>query len=201
MLNRFTGQSPFDPWKNDKLMRSDSYERPGVLLGEMILEKDHHNRLSLFLAHWDYCDAPWPWRSYLAERLRYTLRHVSLAEYLSEEAREWFDSLPAEIEIYRGCQRYRERGLSWTVDIKVAEGFARGKRCRNSVPTLVSALINKRHVFGVFIDRNESEIVVDPRRLRRLRLLEFHPEAIAIAQAAEVNERQEELEDQISKGY
>jgi hypothetical protein len=182
MLNRCTGQFPFDPWKNDKLTRSNSYERPGVLLDEMILEKDHHNRLSLFLAHWDHCDAPWIWRSYLAEQLRYTLTHVSLADCLSEEVRAWFNSFPPEIEIYRGCQRGRERGLSWTVDMKVAQGFARGKRCYNSVPTLVSALIPKQHVFGVFPDRNESEIVVDPRRLRRLG---FRPEAIAIAQAAE----------------
>jgi hypothetical protein len=76
--------------------------------------------------------------------------------------------LAAEIAIYRGCQRGRERGLSWTTDIKVAEGFAAGKRCINSMPTLVTAVIPKAYVFGVFIERKESEITIDPRRLRRL---------------------------------
>jgi hypothetical protein len=76
--------------------------------------------------------------------------------------------LAAEIAIYRGCQRGRERGLSWTTDIKVAEGFAAGKRCINSMPTLVTAVIPKAYVFGVFIERKENEITIDPRRFRRL---------------------------------
>jgi len=137
----------------------------------MFSEKDHHIRMALFLRYWSICDAPWPWRSLLADVLRYTLMHVSLTECLSEEARALLDSLPPEIGIYRGCQKSRERGLSWTCDIKVAEGFAKGKRCCNSIPTLVSAVIPKQHVFGVFTNRNESEIVVDYRRLRRLRRL------------------------------
>jgi hypothetical protein len=116
----------------------NSYQRPGVLLDEMVLEEDHHKRMHLFLRYWSICDAPWPWRSYLAGVLRYTLRHISLAECLAEEARGRLDSLPPTIEIYRGCQRFRERGLSWTTDVSVAQGFARGNRCRNSVPTLVA---------------------------------------------------------------
>jgi hypothetical protein len=145
----------------------------------MALEDDHYKRMTLFLTCWSICsDAPSPWRSYLAEELRYTLKYVSLAECLLGEAREWFDSLPPVIEIYRGCQRVRKRGLSWTTDVNVAQEFARAKRCHNSVPTLVSALIPKQHVFGVFLDRNENEIVVDPRRLRHLRQL-------AITQATE----------------
>jgi hypothetical protein len=167
---------PFQPRKNDKLLMCDSYLRPGVLWNEMVREPDHHNRMALFLTYWPCCDAPWRWRSYLAEELRYTLMYVSLAECLPEKVRECFNSLPPEIEIYRGCQRYRERGLSWTVDLEVAQGFAIGKRCRNSVPTIVSALIPKEHVFGIFADRNESEITVDPRRLRRIRHLELHRE-------------------------
>jgi hypothetical protein len=169
-----------------KLSMCTSYERPMALCAAMALEEDHHKRMALFLKYWSICDAPWPWRSNLAAELRYTLTHVSLVECLSQEARDWLDSLPTEIEIFRGCQRYRERGLSWTANIKVAQGFAKGKRCRNSVPTFISALIPKQHVFGVFVDRSESEIVVDPRRLRRLRHLELRQEAeTAIVQAAE----------------
>jgi hypothetical protein len=93
-------------------------------------------RLALFLEWWTVCDAPWKWRSLLAKELRYTLRHVRLVDILSNEARAWFDSLPPEIELYRGCERGRERGLSWTADINVALKFAWGRRCTNHVPTL-----------------------------------------------------------------
>jgi len=164
--------------QHDRLCRCNSYERLAVLCGAMALEDDHHERMALFLEYWSICDAPWgPWCPLLAKMLRYTLKHVSLPQCLPEEAREQFNALPPEIEIYRGCQRYRERGLSWTTDLNVAQKFARGVRCCNSVPTLVSARIPKQHIFGVFTDRDESEIVVDYRRLRRLRHLELHQEA------------------------
>ena len=35
-------------------------------------------------------------------------------------------------------------------------------------PTLASAVIPKQHIVGIFLDRNESEVAVDPRRLRKL---------------------------------
>jgi hypothetical protein len=159
------------PSAKDRLYWANSYERPEALYYAMVEEENHRARLSLFLKHWSSCDAPWIWRSDLANALRLTLMHVSLTECLPEDAREWFDALLEEIEIYRGCQRGRERGLSWTTDFNVALGFAQGKRCINTDPTLVTAVIPKRHVFGVFIRRNESEIAVDPRRLRRLRNL------------------------------
>jgi hypothetical protein len=125
--------------------------------------------LALFLYHWTRCDAPWCWRTYLAEELRSTLQHVALTDVLGADEREWFTALPDDITIYRGCERGRERGLSWTTDINIASGFAKGKRCINRVPTLMTAIIPKRHVFGVFLERKESELAVDPRRLRRLR--------------------------------
>jgi hypothetical protein len=158
----------FNPWTNKNLQLCNSYQRTEVLFYEMVREPDDRNRMSLFLTHWCDCDAPWEWRSYFAGQLRQTLTRVSLADCLEHDELDWFNSLPAEIEIYRGCQRGRERGLSWTTDLNVAEGFARGKRCINSAPTLMSATIPKQHLFGVFAGRSESEIAVDLRRLRRL---------------------------------
>jgi hypothetical protein len=114
------------------------------------------------------CDAPWPWRSDLARELRQALRQVSLREVLQPTDLAFYDALPATITVWRGCARGRERGLSWTVDRAVAEGFARGKRCINRNPTMVRADIPRQHVFAVFTDRNEQEVVLDPRRLRRL---------------------------------
>lgn len=168
----------------EELYWADSYQRPRALYRAMVNESDHRARLALFLEHWPMCDAPWDFRSYLARELRYTLMHVSLRDCLSEEAREWFDALPMQIDVFRGCQRGRERGLSWTRDIGVAVKFAQGMRCINHVPTLMMATIPKQHVFGVFLDRNEREIVVDPRRLQRLRPLPASAAALVRTEAA-----------------
>jgi hypothetical protein len=50
----------------------------------------------------------------------------------------------------------------------VAQQFARGMRFVNEYPTLARAELQKQHIFAVFLDREESELVVDPRRLRKL---------------------------------
>ena len=83
-------------------------------------------------------------------------------------------SLDAEVPIYRGCEKGCERGLHWTIDRAVAAAFAEGKRCGNRNPTLVSAYIPKEHVFAVFLNRKEQEIVADYRRLRRLKIEPAH---------------------------
>jgi hypothetical protein len=123
--------------------------------------------LKIFCKWGNMCDAPWPWRSDLARELRRALGQVSLREALQPSDLVFYDALPATIAVWRGCERGRERGLSWTVERAVAEGFARGKRCINRNPTLVRADIPRQHVFAVFTDRNEQEVVLDPRRLCR----------------------------------
>jgi hypothetical protein len=76
--------------------------------------------------------------------------------------------LRCRVPIWRGSERGHERGLSWTTDRAVAEKFARGMRCVNKYPRLVSAEIPKQHIFAVYQSREESELVVDPGRLRKL---------------------------------
>jgi hypothetical protein len=115
------------------------------------------------------CDAPWAYRTYLTEELRIGLAKVSLSEVLGPDELIFYSALPDQVAIWRGCERGRERGLAWTIDRAVAEEFARGKRCVNKHPTLASAEIPKQHIFGVFLDREESELAIDPRRLRKLR--------------------------------
>jgi hypothetical protein len=132
--------------------------------------------LSIFLAAGNMCDAPWPWRSELAGVLRDARSGVAEDAFvglLDPEAREWWSNLPPLIPVYRGCQRGRERGIHWSTNRAVAEGFARGKRCVNPNPTLVQAVIPKGHIFGVFADRNEDEVALDPRRLRRVLRVEL----------------------------
>jgi hypothetical protein len=124
------------------------------------------------------CDAPWPYRSLIAETLRRALK-VKLIDFLEPEERAWFSALPDAVPVWRGCQYGRERGLYWTTDRAVAEGFAQGKRCINQIPILVRAEIRKEHIFAVFLGRKESEIVVDPRRLRKIASIRLAAERAA----------------------
>jgi non-ribosomal peptide synthetase component F len=56
----------------------------------------------------------------------------------------------------------------------VAEGFARGHRgIVVSDPVIATAQVYKRDILAIFIERKESEVLIDPRRteisLRRWR--------------------------------
>jgi hypothetical protein len=156
---------------DQRLMICNSYERPHQLWMEMLRERTARGRIALFLEWWNVCDAPWAYRGVFTKLLREALKEVALRGMLPKDDRDWFDGLPELIPIYRGGDIARERGLSWTTDENVARGFARGKRCINTFPTLLSAVIPKRHVFAVISGRNEHEIVVDYRRLRQLKEL------------------------------
>jgi hypothetical protein len=55
---------------------------------------------------------------------------------------------------------------AWTTDEAVAEGFAWGHRgIRVPAPTVAKAIVPKSAVYGAYVDRNESEIVLDPERI------------------------------------
>jgi hypothetical protein len=135
-----------------------SVERSEALVLALMRASTPTETIRLFLEWGNMCDAPWWNRTHIVDSLRPALRDVALADFLEPRARAFYDALPAAIPIWRGCERGRERGLHWTTDRLIAEGFARGKRCFNKCPTLVSAIVPKRHVFAVFVDRDENEV-------------------------------------------
>jgi hypothetical protein len=146
----------------------DSYARTEAMTYLMIASSPRR-ALEIFMDSGNDCDAPWPYRGYLAAKLRDAINKVALIDLLEPPERAFYSALPDLVPVWRGCERGRVRGLSWTTDRMVAEGFALGKRCRNAYPTLMHAEIPKPHIFGVFLNRKESELALDPRRLRNLR--------------------------------
>jgi hypothetical protein len=63
------------------------------------------------------------------------------------------------------------RGLPWTTDRQIAERFARGGRFPPPPdPVVASAEIEKADLFFVSTDRKESEVILDPKLVQRLRL-------------------------------
>lgn len=117
---------------------------------------------------WSCCDATWPWRRQLLRELR---RHGPGLEYQSAEDRARFAALPTRIPVFRGCSRARVRGASWSTDPEVAAGFARGHRgIRVPDAVVARAEIDKAAIFAFLTDREESEVLLDPRGLRRVRV-------------------------------
>ena len=146
----------------------NSYERTTAMVLVMARSPTAADRLRVFLDWGNVCDAPWWNRSSIADMLRQACAEVSMPDLLNPADRCFYDALPRVVQVWRGCEQGRERGLSWTTDRAIAAEFAQGKRCRNKTPTLVHAEIPKQHILAVFTERQESEIVLDPRRLRRL---------------------------------
>jgi hypothetical protein len=82
--------------------------------------------------------------------------------HLSVEDRAFFDALPEKrIVLYRGRDADDpDIGLSWTRSLKVAIGFARGKRRVNKTPQVLKTVVHKSRVAFVSTDRKEQEVVL-----------------------------------------
>jgi hypothetical protein len=129
---------------------------------------------SVFHTIWPECDAAWHWRSWLLRYLRDNHKVLSGSGELRGEDRAFFERLPDPVQVYRGCSWARVRGVSWTTHRTVAERFAHGHRgIHVPWPVLASATIPKSAVFGAYDERNESEVVLDPRRLRRVEVVKW----------------------------
>ena len=75
--------------------------------------------------------------------------------------------VPERLTIYRGQNTRKPDGLSWTLDQKVAEEFARGHRgIFNPTPVVLKLDVTREQVAFVCHDREESEVVLRsiPRR-------------------------------------
>lgn len=121
------------------------------------------------LAQWSSCDATWSLRDELLAALIAQSRREIAERYFDDAARAFFQSLPETVKVYRGCSRRHIRELAWTTDEDVADGFAYGHRgILVDDPVVASAFVSKRDIFFVAVERNESEVVVDPARLTQL---------------------------------
>jgi hypothetical protein len=80
---------------------------------------------------------------------------------MAPKERDTYLALPKTITVYRGQDASAPVGLSWTTNRSVAETFGRGHRgILNSQPVVFEGTVCKRHVAGVYSEREESEIVV-----------------------------------------
>lgn len=77
--------------------------------------------------------------------------------------------LPDIVTVYRGLQRNSKlKGMSWTLDLEVAKWFA-NRFGHNGL--VYQAMVQKKDILAYFDGRNEKEIIVDPKRLSEITLV------------------------------
>jgi hypothetical protein len=130
----------------------------------------------LFMRLWSDFDKTWAHQDELLDLLRRNAQLESPCLFFDKKQAAFYDALPPVVTIYRGCSRAAALGLAWTIDQALAERFARGHRkIPVPDPVIVSAKIHRDAILGVFTERNEAEIVVDPDELADITVNEFDP--------------------------
>lgn len=133
-------------------------------------------RWKVFLLGWPSCDGVD--RRTVLGLMKYLKpshrKHMRAA--LDEDAAELFDSLPERVTIYRGCCHSRVQGFSWTTDIELAKFFAPGTRwLRSKTPGIATGTVARKDIFAVFAARRESEVMVDPAKVKITCFQEYRP--------------------------
>ena len=152
-----------------------SHERIGRLLRVLVAEPADIF-WPVFIDWWNVCDGTLAWRKTIIDTLRSRSADRPGIEFLGGDDRKFFDKLSWPLRVYRGCGRRQVRGISWTVDRERAEFFARGGRFPPPrYPVIATAEIERSDIFFVSAQRNEDEIVLDPHRVRKLKLEPLRP--------------------------
>lgn len=101
---------------------------------------------------------------------------------MSAPERRKLDGLPNVIPVFRGFTGARGvKGMSWTLDQKKAEWFAKRYAAIEHIgpPKLAKAKAKKKDVLAYFNGRKEKEIVIDPEKLtaKTVSKVDFDPDA------------------------
>ncbi len=137
----------------------DSTTRLGPMLDELKGRRGADFWLP-FATVWPTCDDTWPHR----HRLTMALGQAGPGwqDAIGPEDFEWFDELPDQLTVYRGCTVERLFGLSWTVDRQTAIQFAYGHRgIRPPEAVLAKVRINKADILFACDRREEGEVLVE----------------------------------------
>lgn len=114
---------------------------------------------------WSYCDQPNYDPNLPKSRLLAMFRAADPKLLMNDSEREMFGKLDDTVTVYRGVRSARSDGLnamSWTLSRETAEWFASRYGRQGKV---YEARIEKQHILALFLDKNESEVVLNPRHL------------------------------------
>ena len=85
-----------------------------------------------------------------------------LSDWLTtKEEKDFYDKLPDEIEVYRGCTEENKNGISWTTNYYVARYFAyESMQYQNKDTDIYKKTIKKAEIRAILLDMDESEIIL-----------------------------------------
>ena len=99
-------------------------------------------------------------------------QEASAEDLMNLDERRKLAELPDELTVYRGVTEKNKDNIlamSWTMKQKTAEWFANRFEGRGKV---YQAKVRKEDILAVFLGRNESEVIIDPKNLKELSLCE-----------------------------
>ncbi len=115
--------------------------------------------LNRILAEW------WSSAGYPSETTTRTIvRVVAEAGFVTDRA--GVERPAAPLTVYRGGSLFPPRGVCWTTDPVIARFFA--YRFGTVGRAVFTAMVPPHGVLGLFFERNESEVLVNPLSLRKL---------------------------------
>ena len=94
--------------------------------------------------------------------------------FMDEREKVFLQSLPDQIRVFRGHQRWNQKGFSWTLAYNIAVWFGN----RYALPgydnkvKVSEGVVRKSDIVGLVFGRNEMEVVVDPRHLSGLKVMQ-----------------------------
>lgn len=156
---------------NDLIRNFNSSTRLLGMIAHLEQIEDARICIEVFHREWSMCDDTFPYRRKMTALLRKWRARCGRPHFpMDGGARAFFDALPENVQIFRGCSHRRIRGLSWTTKREVAEQFSRGHRGIGvPQPVIARALIDKtKGVFTAITERNEGELIVWPQLLEQI---------------------------------
>ncbi len=91
-------------------------------------------------------------------------KNANKEKLMNKEDYAKYLNFPDSITVYRGVgSKSREDGISWTIDKKTAIWFANRFSSKGYV---LQGVVEKDDILAFFNDRNESEIIVSPKKVK-----------------------------------
>lgn len=87
---------------------------------------------------------------------------------MTDAERELLDSLPETVMVYRGCHDFNMAGFSWSIDEATARWFTTYRPLTGYAARVIAGEVSKPDVVMACLERDERELVVDPRSVRNV---------------------------------
>jgi len=127
-----------------------------------------------FYECWNIFDDTWQFMPRLLRALRRNATQAPPYTQMPRVSAKIFDTLPDDVQVFRGCSRERVAGLSWSLSRDVATQFAHGHRgLVVPHPVIAEATISKRAIFALMTSRAERELVLEPDKLTHIQVIGF----------------------------